>query len=49
MDHAQGDGLDGGAGESSGVVAQDGPARPDVDGHAEQRVDQTDGIGGSII
>ncbi len=45
MDHADGDGLDGRAGEAAGDVGDAGAAGLDVDGEGEEGVDEGDGVG----
>src|SRR5580698_2604445 len=49
VNHAQSDGLDGGAGESGGDVGDAGLAGFGVDGHGYESVDQRDGVGAGFL
>jgi len=48
VDHADGDGLDGGAGEASGDVGDTGAAGFHVDGEGDEGVDERDDVGTGV-
>ena len=48
VNHADGDGFDGGAGEASGDVGDAGAAGFDVDGEGDEGIDEGDGVGTGV-